>query len=168
MAGNNFKQQLNRIKINRRHNCLIADSGIFTDENNFLNSLAAALAGDIDILIYSDSRKSPKAVLILAKKIKTLCLEFDVTFIIKSRLDVAYAASADGVHLTSDDLPADIAREILGENTLIGYTIGSNIPDNADYYILKESTNIKLPDNIPVFINDNTAPLKYTILTPDS
>ena len=46
----------------------------------------------------------------------------DVKIIINDRVDIALALKADGVHLGLDDLPPEKAREILGENAIIGFS----------------------------------------------
>jgi len=48
------------------------------------------------------------------------------TFIINDRADIALAVGADGVHLGQDDLPIADARNLLGENAIIGVST-SNI-----------------------------------------
>ena len=40
--------------------------------------------------------------------------------LINDRIDIALAINADGVHLGQTDMPADIARKILGEDKIIG------------------------------------------------
>jgi thiamine-phosphate diphosphorylase len=45
-----------------------------------------------------------------------------VRLIINDRVDIALALSADGVHLGQDDLPPEAAREILGEQSIIGFS----------------------------------------------
>lgn len=49
----------------------------------------------------------------------------NIRIIINDRVDIALAASADGVHLGQDDLPAKYAREILGKNAVIGISTHS-------------------------------------------
>ncbi|HEY3874941.1 MAG TPA: thiamine phosphate synthase [Candidatus Kapabacteria bacterium] len=41
-------------------------------------------------------------------------------FLVNDRADIAFAVGADGVHLGQDDLPAEVARKILGPNAIIG------------------------------------------------
>lgn len=43
-------------------------------------------------------------------------------FIVNDRTDVARAADADGVHLGQEDLPVELARQILGPDKRIGYS----------------------------------------------
>jgi thiamine-phosphate pyrophosphorylase len=42
--------------------------------------------------------------------------------LINDRIDVALAVGAHGVHLGQDDVPPDIARTILGDEAIIGYS----------------------------------------------
>ena len=44
------------------------------------------------------------------------------SIIINDRVDVALALGADGVHLGQTDLPVPVARQLLGRNTIIGYS----------------------------------------------
>ena len=43
-----------------------------------------------------------------------------VRIIVNDRLDIAHALTADGVHLGQDDLPPAAARQILGNDAIIG------------------------------------------------
>jgi thiamine-phosphate pyrophosphorylase len=48
-----------------------------------------------------------------------------VRLIINDRVDIALALGADGVHLGQDDLPPTAARELLGEQAIIGFSTHS-------------------------------------------
>jgi thiamine-phosphate pyrophosphorylase len=48
-----------------------------------------------------------------------------VRLIINDRVDIALALQADGVHLGQDDLPPEMAREVLGERALLGFSTHS-------------------------------------------
>ena len=48
-----------------------------------------------------------------------------VRIIINDRVDIAKAVSADGVHLGQDDLPPENARDLLGEDAIIGFSTHS-------------------------------------------
>lgn len=43
-------------------------------------------------------------------------------FIVNDRVDIAAMAEADGVHLGQDDLPVDVARRLLPEDAMIGFS----------------------------------------------
>ncbi|HKO99000.1 MAG TPA: thiamine phosphate synthase [Pyrinomonadaceae bacterium] len=48
-----------------------------------------------------------------------------VKFIINDRVDIALALKADGVHLGQEDLPPDVARRLLGPESIIGISTHS-------------------------------------------
>lgn len=57
-----------------------------------------------------------------AKAALTAARQNGVRVIINDRADIALALGADGVHLGQDDLPPDAARELLGDQFIIGYS----------------------------------------------
>ena len=65
---------------------------------------------------------APKAFYADAENALKIARENNVKIIINDRVDIALALKADGVHLGQDDLPPDKAREILGENAIIGFS----------------------------------------------
>ena len=56
------------------------------------------------------------------KAVVELARQLSVRVIINDRLDIALATKADGVHLGQDDLPPEVARRILGNDAIIGYS----------------------------------------------
>jgi thiamine-phosphate pyrophosphorylase len=79
-----------------------------------------AIVGGADTIQYRQKRGSTREMIEIARNMKRLCSEADVTFIVNDRLDVAIAAEADGVHLGQEDFPIPMARELLGEGRIIG------------------------------------------------
>ena len=81
-----------------------------------------------------------------------------VRIIINDRVDVAHALKADGVHLGQEDLPPEAARQILGNESIIGVSthnleqvqLAAEMP--VDYVALGPifPTNTKQSPNIPV------------------
>lgn len=57
-----------------------------------------------------------------AKSALTVAAERGVRLIINDRVDIALALGAAGVHLGQDDLPAEAARRLLGDDAIIGYS----------------------------------------------
>ncbi len=68
---------------------------------------------------------APKDFFEDAKNAVEIARRHSVKIIINDRIDIALALKADGVHLGQDDLPPEKAREILGENALIGFSTHS-------------------------------------------
>lgn len=57
-----------------------------------------------------------------AKEIKEICAEYGVPLIINDNVKVCLESGADGVHLGQEDMRADKARELLGDDKIIGVT----------------------------------------------
>lgn len=57
--------------------------------------------------------------------LKALLEDYDVPLIVNDHIDVALAIDADGVHVGQKDLPADVARRLLGPNKILGLSVGS-------------------------------------------
>ena len=74
----------------------------------------------IKIIQLRDKVLSDKSLLQTAKQISEICKEKEVLFIVNDRVDIAYLADADGVHLGQDDIPIDNAKQILGFNKIFG------------------------------------------------
>ena len=58
----------------------------------------------------------------VAEQTKVLCQSYEATFIINDKVDLAYQLNADGVHLGLEDMPIKAARNILGDQKIIGGT----------------------------------------------
>ncbi len=82
---------------------------------------------------------SARELLEVAREAVSLCRQRDALLLVDDRPDVARAAGADGVHLGQDDLPAGVAREVVGEDALIGVSthsdaeIDASLAAGADY-----------------------------------
>ena len=75
----------------------------------------------------------------LAENVKKVCALYNALFIVNDHVDVAKCIDADGVHLGLQDMPTNHARNILGENKIIGGTantlqdVTSRIAENCNY-----------------------------------
>jgi thiamine-phosphate pyrophosphorylase len=61
--------------------------------------------------------------LAIAQKLKNLCAENDVLFIVNDHLDIALAAGADGLHLGQQDLPVRAARRLVPIDMIVGVSV---------------------------------------------
>jgi len=62
-------------------------------------------------------------LLAIAQKLKDLCSENGVLFIINDYIDIALAVGADGLHLGQKDLPTAAARRLLPIDMLLGCSV---------------------------------------------
>lgn len=78
----------------------------------------------------SSTREFMQLGRIAAKEIKNAGKQDKTALVIDDRVDIAVALrlvglKIDGVHLGQDDMPADLARKMLGENAIIGISARS-------------------------------------------
>jgi len=69
---------------------------------------------------YQDEKRE---LLIIAQKLKELCSEAGVLFIINDYLDLAIAVGADGLHIGQKDLPLSIVRRQLPIDKIVGCSV---------------------------------------------
>lgn len=123
------KLAANKSTIEDKKLYLVTNSDKFSSEDEFLNAVASALQGGVDILQLREKNMPAKKILELGRKVKQLCSEYGTTFIINDRVDIAAILEADGVHLGQDDLDIKSAREILGDKCIVG--ISTHAPEQA-------------------------------------
>ncbi len=80
----------------------------------------AAIEGGASIIQFRDKEMTTRQLVETARKIKELTDEADIPLIINDRLDVALGVDADGVHVGQDDMPAALARQLIGPNKILG------------------------------------------------
>ena len=81
---------------------------------------AAAVRGGARTIQLRDKHGRKADVLAAARRLRALCTDKGVLFVVNDHLDVALAVRADGIHLGQDDLPPAEARRILPLDMLIG------------------------------------------------
>lgn len=115
-----LKKQFNLLKLEKKKLCLITNSDKFESKDLFLDAIASALQGGVDIVILRELAYPDNVVVEIASKLRILCDEYGATFIVNNRSDIAMIVEADGVHLGQNDISPQDARTVLGENAIIG------------------------------------------------
>jgi thiamine-phosphate pyrophosphorylase len=104
--------------------------------------IAAALGAGVDAVQLRDRRASGGALVAAARDLRRLTHDHSAALLVNDRIDVALAASADGVHLPADSFPIAVARRLLGPGAWIGRSTHSparrrpTAADGADYVVL--------------------------------
>jgi len=98
---------------------------VITDESvsrgrSHIEIAEAAIRGGADVIQLRDKTASGGTLYRVALALRTLTREAKIPLIVNDRLDIALAADADGVHLGQKDLPASVARHILGPGRILG------------------------------------------------
>ena len=93
-----------------------------------LSVVRAALEGGATVIQLRDKTASTRQLVEEGLALRRLTREYGALLIINDRLDVALAVDADGVHLgQDDDMPIQIARELLGSSRILGVSAGNTI-----------------------------------------
>jgi thiamine-phosphate pyrophosphorylase len=117
---------------------LVTDRRNKTDEE-FLNIIEEAIKGGTTIVQLHEKTASTKEFYDLALRVKEITSRYDVPLLINDRIDIALAVDSEGVHIGQDDMPADIAREIIGDDKILGVSASTVEEakkaeiDSADY-----------------------------------
>jgi len=85
--------------------------------------VAAAIDGGVNVVQLRDKDTSVRERLATGREVRELTREAGVPLIVNDRIDLAQAIDADGVHLGDDDLPIETARELLGEDAIVGRSV---------------------------------------------
>lgn len=99
----------------------------------------AAILGGVTVVQYREKSASTRRMIDEALELRDLCRRYGVPFIVDDRVDVALAVEADGVHVGQDDMPASLARRLIGHGKILGVSAENTEQalaaqaDGADY-----------------------------------
>jgi len=113
----------------------------------------AAIAGGADVLQLRDKEAPSGRLYQEAMQLRKITRDAKVPFIVNDRLDIALAVDADGVHVGQSDLPASVARRILGPGKILGVSV-----DTVEQAILAEKDGADYLGVGPVFEARGTKP----------
>ncbi len=101
--------------------------------------IEAALRGGASVVQYREKNASTRRMIEEARELRDLCRANGVPFIVNDRVDVALAVDADGVHVGQEDMPASLARKLIGREKILGVSAENveqahaAVADGADY-----------------------------------
>ncbi|QUH19225.1 thiamine phosphate synthase [Alkaliphilus sp. B6464] len=117
---------------------LVSDRDVLGGRD-FIRSLEEAILGGVTLIQLREKSATSSEFYSLAVKVKELTYKYNIPLIINDRLDIALAVDADGVHVGQDDMPANVVRDILGKDKIVGVSTATleealkAIEDGADY-----------------------------------
>lgn len=112
---------------------------VTSPSENLLEIVEAALQGGLSLVQYRDKQADDEARLQIAHQLCQLCHRYNALFIVNDRVDLALAVGADGVHLGQQDIPFELARQLLGRQRIMGRStknpeeLQRAIQEGADY-----------------------------------
>lgn len=92
-------------------------------KGDFLKTISEAVKGGVTVVQLREKDCSTRDFIDLAIQVKGILEPYKVPLIINDRIDIALAVNADGVHIGQSDMPYSIARELLGDNKIIGLSV---------------------------------------------
>lgn len=117
---------------------LVTDRSILKDRDLCL-SIEEAILGGVTLVQLREKDVSSREFYEIGLKVKEVTSRYNVPLMINDRLDIALAIDADGLHIGQGDLPAKVARKILGEDKILGVSASTldealkAEKDGADY-----------------------------------
>src|SRR5260221_10784175 len=101
---------------------------------------AAALDGGVTIIQLRNKTASTRVLIEEGQALRALTRERGALLIVNDRIEVALAVEADGAHVGQEDMPATVARQLLGPERILGVsaaTLGDaseGVAGRTDYF----------------------------------
>lgn len=102
-------------------------------EDRFLPVVEAACKGGATIVQLREKDRSTREYMELATAVHAITSRYGIPLIIDDRVDVALAIGAEGVHVGQSDMPVRLARELMGNNKIVGAT-AKTVPQALEAY----------------------------------
>lgn len=94
-------------------------------DRSIIRVIEVAVAGGASVVQMREKEGTTRELMALGRALHEITREAQVPLIINDRLDVALALDAEGVHVGQDDMPAPIARRLLGPDRILGVSAGT-------------------------------------------
>ena len=94
-------------------------------ERDLSDIVRAATQGGATMIQLRDKQASTRALVELGRALLAVTRPAGVPLIVNDRIDVALAIDAEGVHVGQDDMPAPLARRLLGPERILGVSAGT-------------------------------------------
>ena len=93
------------------------------DIDTLCNVVKEAVKGGVTMVQIREKHGDIRAFIERSLAIKKVLKDSGVPLIINDRVDVALAVRADGVHLGQSDMPANLARQLIGPDMILGLSV---------------------------------------------
>src|SRR5579884_2687460 len=117
--------------------CLVTDP----DVPELVRSVEIALSTGVNMLQLRGHNLTAARMYTLAQELRLLCQQYEAIFIVNDRIDVGLATRADGFQLGANSLPLSTARQLTGDEHLLGVSVHSveeaqaAVTDGADFLL---------------------------------
>ena len=130
------------------------------------------IEGGARVIQLRDKQSKKAELLLVVQKIRELCSQADVLFMINDYLDLAVAVDADGLHVGQEDLPLPVIRRELPVDKIVGCSVKSISQatkaqtEGADYIAVGSIFPTTTKEEVTVVGVNMLKELKRTITTP--
>ena len=117
---------------------LVTDRDVLRGRD-LIKCIEESILGGVTLVQLREKNVTSREFYEIAIKVKEVTSRYNIPLIINDRLDIALAIDADGLHIGQKDLPASVARKILGKEKILGVsaaTLQESLKaekDGADY-----------------------------------
>jgi thiamine-phosphate pyrophosphorylase len=139
---------------------------------NELDVAGQIIEGGARIIQLRDKQNKKRELLPVAQKLRELCSQADVLFIINDYLDIAMAVDADGIHVGQEDLPLPVIRRELPIDKVVGCSVTTLSQakkaqaEGTDYIAVGSIFPTATKDGVTVVGVNMLKELKRTVSTP--
>jgi len=139
---------------------LITDSQICAPRN-VLDVVAQAIASGVTCVQLREKQTDVARIFTLGQALLKLLKPLDIPLIINDHVELAKLLDADGVHLGQNDMPCQQARQVLGNNKIIGLSI-ENIKQAKEMRVAHKNKDLSAVDYFGI------GPIFATTTKPDA
>lgn len=112
---------------------LVTDSTMIPESSTFIKQVQEAVDSGVTLVQLREKSLSTLEFVKRAEEVHSITKKKGIPLIINDRIDVALAIDAEGVHVGQDDMPAELARKLLGPNKILGVTCSN--PEEVDVVV---------------------------------
>ena len=98
---------------------LVTDRDVLRGRD-LIKCIEESILGGVTLVQLREKNVTSREFYEIAIKVKEVTSRYNIPLIINDRLDIALAIDADGLHIGQKDLPASVARKILGKDKILG------------------------------------------------
>lgn len=135
---------------------LVTDREIMSAEKLEI-AVEQAILGGCTVVQLREKKCSSLEFFEIAIKIKEITDRYQIPLIINDRIDIALAVDAAGVHIGQSDIPARIARKLIGDNKILGVSAS-----NFEEAIIAYKEDADYLGVGAMFITDTKTDAKFT------
>ncbi|MEJ2629168.1 MAG: thiamine phosphate synthase, partial [bacterium] len=95
----------------------------FLGRDSLITTCKEITSGGADIIQYRDKKADNQIFLHNASLINDITKDKGIPLIINDRVDIALEIGAEGIHLGTSDIPLSKARELCGNDKIIGFSV---------------------------------------------